>query len=117
MAQRLKTDWILFFTIVAMVCFGLVIVYSASSVMAELKYKWDMYFIARQVGWAAVSFLVLMQLKRLDYRRFDNPIWAFAPLGVVTSLLVLGVFHRPSSIAGSRPAPSHCSLPNSPSRR
>ena len=45
MAQRLKTDWILFFTIVAMVCFGLVIVYSASSVMAELKYKWDMYFI------------------------------------------------------------------------
>ena len=23
MAQRLKTDWILFFTIVAMVCFGL----------------------------------------------------------------------------------------------
>ena len=57
MAQRLKTDWILFFTIVAMVCFGLVIVYSASSVMAELKYKWDMYFIARQLGWAAVSFL------------------------------------------------------------
>jgi cell division protein FtsW len=91
-AQRLKTDWILFFTIVAMVCFGLVIVYSASSVMAELKYKWDMYFIARQVGWAAVSFLVLMQLKRLDYRRFDNPIWAFVPLGVVTSLLVLVYF-------------------------
>ena len=45
-AQRLKTDWILFFTIVAMVCFGLVMVYSASSVMAELKFKWDMYFIA-----------------------------------------------------------------------
>ena len=46
MAQRFKTDWILFFTIVAMVCFGLVIVYSASSVMAELKYKWDMYFVS-----------------------------------------------------------------------
>lgn len=92
MAQRLKTDWILFFTIVAMVCFGLVIVYSASSVMAELKYKWDMYFIARQIGWAAVSFVVLMQLKRLDYRKFDNPVWAFAPLGVVMSLLVLVYF-------------------------
>ena len=56
MAQRLKTDWILFFTTVAMVCFGLVMIYSASSVMAELKYKWDMYFITRQLGWAAVSF-------------------------------------------------------------
>ena len=81
-AQRLKTDWILFFTIVAMVCFGLVIVYSASSVMAELKYKWDMYFIVRQIGWAVVSFVVLMQFKRLDYRRFDNPVWAFAPLAL-----------------------------------
>ena len=40
----------------------------------------------------AVSFLVLMHLKRLDYRRFDNPIWAFAPLGIVTSLLVLVYF-------------------------
>ena len=94
MAQRLKTDWILFFTVVAMVCFGLVIVYSASSVMAELKYKWDMYFIARQIGWASVSFVMLMQLKRLDYRRFDNPIWAFAPLGVVTSLLRPRLFRR-----------------------
>src|SRR5215218_2796957 len=92
MAQRLKTDWILFFTIVAMVCLGIVMVYSASAVMAELKFKWDMYFITRQVGWAVVSFFVLMQLKRLDYRKFDHPIWAFAPLGVVTSLLVLVYF-------------------------
>lgn len=92
MAQRLKTDWILFFTIVAMVCFGLVFVYSASSVMAELKFNWDMYFITRQIGWALVSFLVLMHLKRLNYRKLDSPIWAFAPLGVVTSLLVLVYF-------------------------
>jgi cell division protein FtsW len=91
-AQRLKTDWILFFTIVVMVFFGLVLVYSASSVMAELKYKWDMYFLARQMGWAVVSFVVLMQLKKLDYRRFDHPIWAFAPLGVVMTLLILALF-------------------------
>jgi cell division protein FtsW len=114
-AQRLKTDWILFFTIVAMVCFGLVIVYSASSVMAELKFKWDMYFIARQMGWAAVSFFVLMQLKRLDYRRFDNPIWAFVPLGIVTSLLVLVYFvgrkHRWLQIGPASLQPSEFAKP------
>jgi cell division protein FtsW len=114
-AQRLKTDWILFFTIVAMVCFGLVIVYSASSVMAELKYKWDMYFIVRQIGWAAVSFIVLMQLKRLDYRRFDNPVWAFAPLGIVTSLLVLVYFigfkHRWLQIGPASLQPSEFAKP------
>ena len=38
MAQRLKTDWILFLTTLALVCFGLVMVYSASSMLAELKY-------------------------------------------------------------------------------
>ena len=36
MAQRVKTDWMLFFTILIMVAFGLVMVYSASSVMAEM---------------------------------------------------------------------------------
>jgi cell division protein FtsW len=114
-AQRLKTDWILFFTTVAMVCFGLVIVYSASSVMAELKFKWDMYFIARQVGWALVSFLVLMQLKRLDYRKLDNPICAFAPLGIVTSLLVLVYFigfkHRWLQIGPASLQPSEFAKP------
>src|SRR4028118_226081 len=103
MAQRLKTDWILFFTIVAMVCFGIVMVYSASAVMAELKFKWDMYFITRQIAWAVVSFLVLMHLKKLDYRRFDHPVWAFAPFGLVMSLLVLAYFfgrkHRWLSIS------------------
>ena len=35
MAQRLKTDWILFTTVLLMVLFGAVMIYSASSVMAR----------------------------------------------------------------------------------
>jgi cell division protein FtsW len=88
-AQQLKTDRILFYTIVVMVFFGLVIVYSASSVMAELKYESTYYFIVRQIGWAIAAILILMYFKRTDYRRFDKPIWAFAPLGVVLSLLLI----------------------------
>jgi len=37
MAQRVNMDWILFWTILGMVCLGLVMVYSASSVVQELK--------------------------------------------------------------------------------
>ena len=92
MAQQLKTDRILFYTIVVMVFFGLVVVYSASSVMAELKYSSTSYFIIRQLGWAVVSVAILMYFKRTDYRRFDQPIWAFAPLGVVLSLLLIVFF-------------------------
>lgn len=92
MAQRIKTDWVLFFTIVAMVSFGLVLVYSASSIMAEVKFHSSWYFIQRQAGWAVASFLVLLWFKRTDYRRFNQPVWAFAPLGLITTLLVVAYF-------------------------
>ena len=37
MAQRLKTDWILFSTVVLMVLFGALMIYSASSVVADIQ--------------------------------------------------------------------------------
>ena len=89
MAQRLKTDWILFFTVVAMVAFGVVMVTSASSVMAEIRYDNAWLFVAKQAGWGVASFIVLMQFKKMDYRRFNAPIWAFAPLGVILCLLTI----------------------------
>jgi cell division protein FtsW len=92
MAQRLRTDWVLFITTVLMVCFGLVIVYSASSVVAELKFGSSSHFFVRQVGWAVISFCALMYLKRRDYRRLQNSKWAFASLGIVLMLLVMVYF-------------------------
>lgn len=87
---KLRTDWILFLCIVAMVGFGVVAVYSASSAVAELRYHVaPYYFVLRQAGWAAISFLVLMYFKRKDYRRMDSPEWAFSTLGIVLALLVL----------------------------
>lgn len=50
--MRLKMDWILFGTILAMVSFGLVMVYSASSVALELKRK---VALERQEQSAAVN--------------------------------------------------------------
>ena len=90
---RLRTDWILFLTIVAMVGFGLVMLYSASSAIAELRYHVaPYYFVVRQVGWAAFSFLILMYFKRADYRRMNSATWAFSGLAVVVGLLVIVYF-------------------------
>lgn len=88
MAQRLKPDWTLFLTIVLMVSVGLVVVYSASSVTAELRFGSSHYFFVRQLGWAVVSFAVLMYMKKLDYRMLRTPVWAFAPLGAVLLMLI-----------------------------
>lgn len=92
MAQRLRTDWTLFFTVVAMVCFGLVMVYSASSVTADIRLHDNTHYVARQLGWAVLSFLALMWLKGKDYRLLQSSRWAFLPLGIVLVLLVLVYF-------------------------
>ena len=102
---RLKTDWILFLTILAMVAFGLVMVYSASSAIAELRNGVAPYYFAvRQLGWALVSIFVLMYFKRMDYRRLNTPAWAFSGLGIVLGLLVtvyfFGSHHRWFRFAG-----------------
>ncbi len=98
MAQRLKTDWVLFFTILGMVCFGLVMVYSTSTVIAELKLgKAPTYFFVRQFGWAVGSFLLLLYCTKKDYRRWNDPKYAFAALGIVVLLLVVVYFADPKS--------------------
>jgi cell division protein FtsW len=89
MGQQLKTDWTLFGATIGMVAFGMVILYSASSVMAELKFGSDWHFVLRQCLWMIPSLAVMMALKRVPYRKFQNPTVAFAAIGLV--LILLGV--------------------------
>ncbi|HEV3331345.1 MAG TPA: FtsW/RodA/SpoVE family cell cycle protein [Bryobacteraceae bacterium] len=89
MAQRLKTDWILFATVLVMVSFGVLILYSASSIMAELRYGSTWHFVVRQVAWAAVAIIAMMTLKRTHYRKFQNPAVAFSAIGIALLLLAL----------------------------
>jgi cell division protein FtsW len=106
MSLRLKTDWVLFGIIVALVCFGLVMVYSASSVMAEVKLNVSsMHFFVRQLGWALLSFCFLMYFKRKDYLDLKSPAWAFLSLGAVLVMLIAVYFidsrtHRWFRISG-----------------
>jgi cell division protein FtsW len=99
----LKSDWVLFSTIVAMVSFGIVMVYSASSaasvapVAAQYgaKINSTFHYAIRQIAWAVVSFAALMYFKRRDYRRLQSAGWAFGSLGVVLFLQVLVFFFDP----------------------
>jgi cell division protein FtsW len=91
MALRLKTDWILFFTVLVMVSFGMVILYSASSIMADLRYGSAWHFVVRQAAWAVVAVLAMMTLKRTPYRKFQNSAVAFTAVAI--ALLLLGVVY------------------------
>lgn len=120
MAQRLKSDWLLFGTVVAMVGFGLVMVYSASSVVAQLNphINSSFYYAEHQLVWAVVSFVALMFFKRRDYRMLQSPVWAFGSLGMVLFLQILCFSSTAKRTAGSAyKALAHCNHRNSPSPR
>lgn len=118
MAQRLKTDWLLFSTVVAMVGFGLVMIYSASSVVAELNpnFQSSFHFVSRQAAFAVASFLILMYSKRLDYRVLQSPRWAFGALAVVLVLQLVVLIldskaHRWFHVQGMQVQPSEFAKP------
>jgi len=87
--QTFKTDWYLFAAVLGLVLFGLLIVYSASSIMARMdaRYNSSWYFVVRQAGYAVVAVVVMMALKRTHYRVFQNPAVAFGAIGVALMLL------------------------------
>jgi cell division protein FtsW len=89
MSQRLKTDWILFSTVLVMISLGMVILYSASSIMARLdpRFGSSWHFVIRQLGWAVVAIAVMMTLKKTNYRKFNNPAVAFTAIGIALVLL------------------------------
>jgi len=96
MALRLKTDWILFTTILVMLFFGAVMLYSASSVMAQLKFGSSWHFFYRQLAWMALAISVMMVLKRTNYRKLQNPAVAFPAVGIALMLLLVVYFADPN---------------------
>jgi cell division protein FtsW len=98
MAQRLKTDWILFFTVLAMVFSGVLIVYSASAIMAQMgpnHSPW--YFVKRQAVWAVLALTIMMALKSTNYRKLRNPAVALSAISVALFLLVVVYFADPAN--------------------
>jgi len=98
MAQRLKTDWILFFTVLAMVFAGVLIVYSASAIMAQMgpnHSAW--YYVQRQAAWAVLALIIMMALKSTHYRKLQNPAVALSAISVSLFLLVAVYFLDPNN--------------------
>ena len=91
MAKRVGVDKWLFGVTVLLVFIGLLMVFSASAVMAEDRYGSPYTFVSKQIGWAVLGLLTMIVLMRIDYRKFNRPIVVF-PAVAITTLLLLGVF-------------------------
>jgi len=83
----------------ALVAFGLVMVYSATSASAALHNGDPAYFLKRQAGYALLGLVLLVAASRADYRLLRG----LAPVLVVSSLaLLLGVLVAGQAVNGAR---------------
>ncbi len=83
----------------ALVAFGLVMVYSATSASAALDNGDPAYFLKRQAGYALLGLVLLVAASRADYRLLRG----LAPVLVVSSLvLLLGVLVAGQAVNGAR---------------
>jgi cell division protein FtsW len=96
MAQRLKFDWTLFLTTVTLAFFGLVVIYSASLAKTQVLQKESWHFALRQFAVLAVGLVLMMTLRRIDYRVFRHPLWAFGSMSLVLVLLAIAYFTDPA---------------------
>ena len=91
MAKRVGVDKWLFGVVLLLVLFGLVMVFSASAVMAKAESGSPYHYVAKQAIFALLGMVALVILMQVDYRRFNNPRVIF-PMMAATMLLLVGVF-------------------------
>ena len=100
MARKLQSDKWLFLATLALICASVVMVYSASALVALERYQQPYLFVTRQLMWAAVGVAVLSIVMRIDYRAYRNDRLVWLLLAVVGLMLVAVLFARP--INGTR---------------
>ena len=92
MAKRVSVDRWLFGAALLLVLLGLVMVFSASAVMAKDRYGSPYTFVLRQIGFALAGVLAMVVLMRVDYRKYKHPAVVFTLLGLTTVFLVAVLF-------------------------
>ena len=100
MARKLQSDKWLFLATLALICASVVMVYSASALVALERFQQPYLFVTRQMMWAAVGIAVLSIVMRIDYRAYRNDKMIWVLLSVVGVMLVGVLFSRP--INGTR---------------
>lgn len=94
MARKLAFDSTLFTVTLALLGGGLVMVWSASSVLAQEIHGNAYHFLVRQGAWAMVGLAAMVAAMRIDYRRLREPACVYAAV-VVTTVLLIAVLFTP----------------------
>src|SRR5208337_4431719 len=91
MAKRVSVDRWMFTVTTILVFVGLVMIFSASAVMAKERFGSAYEFLLKQLVWAVAGLAVMVVAMKVDYKRLQSPALVFSLLGL-TTLLLISVF-------------------------
>ncbi len=97
MAKKLRMDWFLFAIAAVMATFGVIMVYSASAMIAlrETDGLTQFTYFYKQLGFTAIGLLAMFLISRIDYKIYQSPAIVYGAL-VVTVILLAAVFGFPA---------------------
>jgi cell division protein FtsW len=94
-ARKLKSDRILFTATLLLVCASIVMVYSASALVALERFQQPYHFLIRQGLWTVLGVAVLGIAMRVDYRTYRNEPFIWGVIALVALMLVAVLFSAP----------------------
>src|SRR4029078_2846208 len=94
MARKLQSDKWLFLGPLAWVCVSVVMVYSASALVALERYQQPYLFVTKQVMMAVLGVALMSIVMRVDYRTYRSQRLVWVLFTVVIGLLVAVLFSR-----------------------
>lgn len=95
MARKLKSDRILFTATLLLVCASIVMVYSASALVALERFQQPYLFLIKQGLVTVLGLAVLGLAMHVDYRRYRHEPFIWGVLAIVTAMLVAVLFSGP----------------------
>ena len=95
MARKLKIDRVLFTATLLLVCVSVVMVYSASAVIALERFQQPYLFLTKQALWGVLGLAVLGVAMRVDYRTYRDEAFIWCLLALVVLMLIAVLFSPP----------------------
>lgn len=101
MARKLYSDKWLFASTVGLALFGVVMVYSASAVMAQRENGNQFHYVVKQGIWTGIGFVAMLAAMQVDYKHLKNRRVVYGLLAV-TTVMLLAVFAFPATNGAHR---------------
>jgi len=114
MAKRVSVDRWMFTVTTILVFIGLVMIFSASAVMAKERYGSAYEFLLKQLVWAVAGLVVMVVATKVDYKRLQHPalVSCFSGLRRFCSSLFFFLTALMARTAGFTSVRFRCSLRN-----